>query len=160
MKKILSMVLVLILTLSMSASVNAEAEETTPKYVFMFIADGQGSPQISATQFYLGTLANPEASVPTPAPLAFTAFPYTGIMTTYDATSFCPDSASSPRTPMDPRINSNIAIASMHSLFFTAPSPLKLTVLNRVSSLPLWNLFRCMHSLPLHCHGLLRTLLY
>ena len=94
MRKILSMVLALVLVLSMAIMVNAESATTAPKYVFMFIGDGQGSPQISATQFYLGTLANPEAAVPTPAPLSFTGFPYVGIMTTYDATSFCPDSAS------------------------------------------------------------------
>ena len=94
MKKCLSMVLALVLVLSLAVMGHAAPAEGTPKYVFMFIADGQGSPQISATQFYLGTLANPEAPVPVPAPLSFTSFPYTGIMTTYDATSFCPDSAS------------------------------------------------------------------
>ena len=94
MRKILSLVFAFILLASMSTVANAETSIAVPKYVFMFIADGQGSPQISATQFYLGILANPEAAVPVPAPLSFTDFPYTGIMTTYDATSFCPDSAS------------------------------------------------------------------
>ncbi len=70
------------------------AEAAAPKYVFMFIGDGQGSPQISATQYYLGTLQNPDAVIPTPAQLSFTRFPALGIMTTYDATSFNPDSAS------------------------------------------------------------------
>ena len=94
MKKCLSLSLVVLVVLFMAMPASAEMPVIAPKYVFMFIADGQGSPQISATQFYLGTLANPDAPVPMPAPLSFTDFPYTGIMTTYDATSFCPDSAS------------------------------------------------------------------
>lgn len=69
-------------------------EGDSPKYVFMFIGDGMGNPQISATQYYLGTLQNPDATMPVPAPLSFTEFQNVGIMTTYDATSFCPDSAS------------------------------------------------------------------
>ncbi|HML45658.1 MAG TPA: alkaline phosphatase, partial [Clostridia bacterium] len=78
----------------LSVTVPASAESTAPKYVFMFIGDGMGSPQISATQYYLGTLENPDAAIPTPAQLSFTDFQSVGIMTTYDATSFCPDSAS------------------------------------------------------------------
>ncbi len=94
MKKILSLLLCAAMLLASCAVFAEEAEAAIPKYVFMFIGDGQGLPQINATQYYLGTLANPEAVMPTPQALSFTQFPYTGIMTTYDATSFCPDSAS------------------------------------------------------------------
>lgn len=95
MKKLLSMVLVIVMCLGAAVPfAGAEAAAKTPKYVFMFIGDGQGSPQISATQYYLGTLQNPDATMPTPAQLSFTTFPYVGLVTTYDATSFCPDSAS------------------------------------------------------------------
>ncbi len=94
MKRILAIALALTLALGWAA-VGAGAEGVQPpKYVFMFIGDGMGSPQISATQYYLGTKENPDAAMPTPAKLSFTDFENVGIMTTYDATSFCPDSAS------------------------------------------------------------------
>ena len=67
---------------------------TTPKYVFMFIGDGMGNPQVTATQYYLGALENPDSELPVPAALSFTGFENVGLMTTYDASSFCPDSAS------------------------------------------------------------------
>ncbi|MDR1570058.1 MAG: alkaline phosphatase [Oscillospiraceae bacterium] len=94
MKRILSILMCVALALTLTGSALSESSDATPKYVFMFIGDGQGSPQINATQYYLGTLANPGAAIPKPAQLSFTGFPYVGIMTTYDATSFCPDSAS------------------------------------------------------------------
>lgn len=72
----------------------AQDAAVTPKYVFMFIGDGQASPQITTAQYYLGTLQNPDATMPTPAQLSYTGFENVGLMTTYDATSFCPDSAS------------------------------------------------------------------
>ncbi|MBP3454240.1 MAG: alkaline phosphatase [Clostridia bacterium] len=72
----------------------AEETATAPKYVFMFIGDGMGNPQVAATQYYVGSIANPDSEVPVPGQLSFTQFPYLGMMTTYDASSFCPDSAS------------------------------------------------------------------
>ncbi len=93
MKRIASILLALVCLFALVPQVMAQ-DAAAPKYVFMFIGDGMGSPQISATQYYLGTLNNPDATVPTPAPLSFTGFTNVGIMTTYDATSFCPDSAS------------------------------------------------------------------
>jgi len=93
MKKLLSLLLMLALLLSLSTAF-AESAAVAPKYVFMFIGDGQGSPQITAAQYYLGTLQNPDATMPTPAALSFTGFENLGLITTYDATSFCPDSAS------------------------------------------------------------------
>ena len=94
MKRLLAIVLAALLLLT-AASAFAEGEAaTTPKYVFMFIGDGMGAPQVNATEYYLGTIQNPDAEMPVLAPLSFTGFPSVGIMTTYDATSFCPDSAS------------------------------------------------------------------
>lgn len=95
MKKLVALLVCLTLVLGAAVAARAESQQAvTPKYVFMFIGDGQGMPQINATQYYLGTLKNPGAAMPTPEQLSFTQFPVTGIMTTYDATSFCPDSAS------------------------------------------------------------------
>ncbi|MCF0121005.1 MAG: alkaline phosphatase, partial [Oscillospiraceae bacterium] len=72
----------------------AENEATAPKYVFMFIGDGMGNPQVAATQYYFGSLENPGSDMPIPAQLSFTGFESLGMVTTYDASSFCPDSAS------------------------------------------------------------------
>lgn len=94
MKKTVSLLLLISCLLACMLPALATEATTAPKYVFMFIGDGMGSPQISATEYYKGTLENPEALLPTPAALSFTGFPSVGIMTTYDATSFCPDSAS------------------------------------------------------------------
>ncbi len=93
MKRILALFCARVLALGMLGCAAAE-ETAAPKYVFMFIGDGMGSPQVSATQYFLGTLQNPDAALPTPAELSFTTFQSVGIMTTYDASSFCPDSAS------------------------------------------------------------------
>ena len=93
MKKIMSLVLALALILS--AAVFATAEEAKmPKYVFMFIGDGMGAPQSTATEYYLGTLDHADEPFPKRTQLSFTQFQSTGIMTTMDATSFLPDSAS------------------------------------------------------------------
>ena len=63
-----------------------------PKYVFLFIGDGMGTAQIQSARFYKGTMDNNGAV--TEADLSFTGFPQVGSVTTYDSTSFCPDSAS------------------------------------------------------------------
>ena len=63
-----------------------------PKYVFLFIGDGMGAAQIQSARFYKGTVDNNGAV--TEADLSFTSFPQVGSVTTYDSTSFCPDSAS------------------------------------------------------------------
>ena len=90
MKKLL----LIVLTLALLVSAVALAETAAPKYVFMFIGDGMGNPQVAATQYYLGSIQNPNSEFPVPADLSFTTFPYLGMVTTYDASSFCPDSAS------------------------------------------------------------------
>ena len=63
-----------------------------PKYVFLFIGDGMGTAQIQSARFYKGTTENNGAVVE--GDLSFTSFPEVGSVTTYDSTSFCPDSAS------------------------------------------------------------------
>ena len=81
-------------------AVQAEDEENgmldvfgkKPKYVFLFIGDGMGTAQIQSARFYQGTATNNGAV--TEAELSFTQFPEVGSVTTYDSTSFCPDSAS------------------------------------------------------------------
>lgn len=96
MKKFLAILCALVLCL-MCATAMAEGEsesESHPKYVFMFIGDGMGNPQVTATQYYLGSIENPDSKFPLPADLSFTKFPYLGLVTTYDSSSFCPDSAS------------------------------------------------------------------
>ena len=62
------------------------------KYVFLFIGDGMGTAQIQSARFYKGTVENNGAVVE--GELSFTQFPEVGSVTTYDSTSFCPDSAS------------------------------------------------------------------
>ena len=66
-------------------------EVETPKYVFLFIGDGMSHVQVNAAQVYLGD--NIAGEVET-GKLNFTQFPVAGVATTYDSTSFCPDSAS------------------------------------------------------------------
>lgn len=92
MKKSLAILCALALCL-MCATAMAEGE-SHPKYVFMFIGDGMGNPQVTATQYYLGAMENPDSDIPVPAQLSFTQFEALGLVTTYDASSFCPDSAS------------------------------------------------------------------
>ena len=72
----------------------ADAAGAPPKYVFMFIGDGMGLPLITAAQYYLGVMEDPTASMPVSGQLSFTQFPCLGMVTTYDASSFCPDSSS------------------------------------------------------------------
>ena len=93
MKKAISLFLAMVLMLACATAFASDTAKT-PKYVFMFIGDGMGSPQVTATQYYLGAVENPDAAVPTPAQLSFTEWKNVGLMTTYDATSFNPDSAS------------------------------------------------------------------
>jgi alkaline phosphatase len=69
---------------------------STPKYVFLFIGDGMSYPQIQAASYYLGALkqgSNP-AVLKGGETLSFMNFPVAGSATTFDSTSFCPDSAS------------------------------------------------------------------
>ena len=94
MKRFLASLCALMLLLTCIPAAMAEETVQAPKYVFMFIGDGMGNPQVAATQYYLGSIQNPDSPYPVPADLSFTRFPSLGMVTTYDASSFCPDSAS------------------------------------------------------------------
>ena len=73
------------LLLCLSLSIMAKA----PKYVFYFIGDGMGLNQVVATQYYLRSCQG-ELGI---TPLGFAQFPYTGIATSYSASSDVTDSA-------------------------------------------------------------------
>ena len=94
MKRFIAILCTLALMLACMPIALAEEAQPAPKYVFMFIGDGMGNPQVTATQYYKGAVENPASEFPVPADLSFTTFPYLGMVTTYDASSFCPDSAS------------------------------------------------------------------
>lgn len=76
----------------------------TPKYVFVFIGDGMSYPQIQSAAYYAGkdaagivdVVKNSENAGDSPPMknLSFYDFPVAGSASTYDATSFAPDSAS------------------------------------------------------------------
>ena len=72
-------------------NVQGESLAERPKYVFMFIGDGMSHVQINAAQVFNGNNTKGDIAL---SPLSFTQFPVLGLQTTYDATSFCPDSAS------------------------------------------------------------------
>ena len=74
-------------------NVSSQDEETAQKakYIFLFIGDGMSHVQVNAAQVYLGDNISGEVSTKS---LNFTQFPVSGVATTYDSTSFCPDSAS------------------------------------------------------------------
>ena len=109
--KLTGAVLSALIGLSAIASLNAETKITTPatgkgtpKYVFVFIGDGMSYPQIQSAAYYTGKDAagivdvvkkseNPSDS-PEMKALSFYQFPIAGSASTYDATSFAPDSAS------------------------------------------------------------------
>ena len=79
-----------------TSSATPTAEETKeetkiPKYVFLFIGDGMGYPQIQSASYYLGAKENGEVKSDD---LSFMSFPVAGSAKTYDSTSFAPDSAS------------------------------------------------------------------
>lgn len=89
---------------SVSAVPSTNAETTTasvattkaPKYVFLFIGDGMSYPQIQSASDYLGALDQEEDSkiLTGGKALSFMNFETAGSATTFDSTSFCPDSAS------------------------------------------------------------------
>ena len=60
MKKFPAILCALVLCL-MCATAMAEGE-SHPKYVFMFIGDGMGNPQVTATQYYLGSIEKTRAA--------------------------------------------------------------------------------------------------
>lgn len=93
MKKLISLILAVFLVSAGCIPVMAETEH--PKYVFLFIGDGMGLPQVTATNYFLGDLENPDSEIPVPGQLCFTAFESLGLMSNYSLTSFITDSAAS-----------------------------------------------------------------
>ncbi|MGH0053828.1 MAG: alkaline phosphatase, partial [Sphaerochaetaceae bacterium] len=103
MKKRLILVLLILLAVTVWLTAQPVEEHATtwesteqeissaPKYVFMFIGDGMSHVQINAAQVLKGNNTKGAVSL---EKLTFTEFPVAGLQTTYDATSFCPDSAS------------------------------------------------------------------
>ena len=69
----------------------ATPQAQNPKYIFLFVGDGMSHVQINAAQVMRGNNTPGEVALDS---LNFTQFPHVGIVTTQDATSFCPDSAS------------------------------------------------------------------
>lgn len=74
----------------------AAEEAAAPKYIFLFIGDGMSHPQIQITADYLGALEQDPSSdiLSGHKDLTMMTFPVAGSATTFDSTSFCPDSAS------------------------------------------------------------------
>ena len=111
MKKILAVVLSLLMILITAAgcagttpapvssqTVSSQASSAVPtesvkapKYVFLFIGDGMSYVQLNAAQVLNGNSKSGEVATKS---LNFAQFPVAGVATTYDSTSFCPDSAS------------------------------------------------------------------
>lgn len=80
-----------------TATTTATTQATkAPKYVFLFIGDGMSYPQIQASSDYLGALSQDKNSkiLTGGEDLSFMNFDVSGSATTYDSTSFAPDSAS------------------------------------------------------------------
>ncbi len=73
-----------------------EESATAPKYVFMFVGDGMSHVQTQLANYYVDALENdPNADIlVSEKQLSFMDFDSVGITTTYDSTSFAPDSAS------------------------------------------------------------------
>lgn len=69
---------------------------SVPKYVFFFIGDGMSYPQVQSASDYLGAISQPSNAkiLKGGKQLSFMKFPIAGSATTFDSTSFCPDSAS------------------------------------------------------------------
>ena len=108
MKKLITAVFAAVLGLS---EINAETKITapvtgkgSPKYVFVFVGDGMSYPQIQSAAYYAGKDAagivdkvkksENASDSPEMKALSFYQFPVAGSASTYDATSFAPDSAS------------------------------------------------------------------
>lgn len=72
--------------------VAAQAETPKAKYVFLFIGDGMSMTQVNSAEIYTNALASKDIKI---QKLGFTKFPVSGLTTTFDASSFITDSASS-----------------------------------------------------------------
>jgi len=95
---LLTLFVVMVLFLSIAATLptsnsNNSFTGKSPKYIFLFIGDGMGIPQVASAEIYAAALKGgkyPDAT----RVLSFTQFPCQGITTTHDSSSFITDSAS------------------------------------------------------------------
>lgn len=97
MKKVISLILAAMMLLSCCSFAGAEAADAKqPKYVFLFIGDGMTFSQFQLASSYLGANAdtNDDGILDGNVALSFMQFDTIGSVTTYDSSSFCPDSAS------------------------------------------------------------------
>lgn len=79
-------------TTAQSIASTTQKNAVSAKYVFLFIGDGMAYPQINTAEILAQKIFNPgEIGI---TKTEFTKFPFAGSITTYDAESFCPDSAS------------------------------------------------------------------
>lgn len=97
-KKFVSYVLLACMVISAFVAsfsgVSAQAEAAAPKYIFLFIGDGMSYPQFQVASDYLGQIQENDEILSGGVPLSFMEFPVAGSATTFDSTSFAPDSAS------------------------------------------------------------------
>lgn len=104
-KKLLATLLCAILVASiafMAVTVTADPKTvanntyngSVPKYVFFFIGDGMSYTQINSAEIFQGKSVYAGKTEPALEKLSFSNFPVAGACTTFDSTSFCPDSAS------------------------------------------------------------------
>ncbi len=99
---LLAMLLCATVFASGSTESNEEVKGQAPKYVFMFVGDGLSHVQTQMTNYYLdainGDAVSPldkgENILKSEERLSYMGFDAAGITTTYDSTSFTPDSAS------------------------------------------------------------------
>ena len=101
MKRILKSVTALVLAFAVVCSLalcglpTAAAEGNAPKYVFLFIGDGMTYSQFQLAASYQGANADTDDGIlDGDVALNFMQFDVLGNATTYDSSSFCPDSAS------------------------------------------------------------------
>jgi alkaline phosphatase len=90
------------------AETPVEQEEKKAKYVFVFIGDGVGAPQIAAAEAYLGAK---KGSIE-PEKLSFDKFPAAGITTTYAADRYITGSAAA-ATAIACGLKTNIGVIAM-----------------------------------------------
>lgn len=78
-------------TATRTQTVTVPAEMGQAKYVFLFIGDGMSHIQVNLAQAFRGTDIKGEIKN---SLMNFSEFSVSGVATTHDSTSFCPDSAS------------------------------------------------------------------
>ncbi|MCD8022667.1 MAG: alkaline phosphatase [Lachnospiraceae bacterium] len=81
---------------AMAEEASDETATAAPKYVFLFIGDGMTYSQFQLASYYLGAMEDDtdDGILDGGVALNFMQFDYAGSATTYDSSSFCPDSAS------------------------------------------------------------------